>query len=101
MRSLRDKLRKLFDGGGGDDLKGERRIKLSFTRNHNHNTGICDASTDPLAMMNLVTRGNADPAMIDQGRCDFSTIFITLISRILRSERYGLELRTEVIFCYN
>ena len=64
MRSLREKLRKLFDGGGGDEVKGERRIKLSFTGNHNHNTGICDASTDPLTM-NLVTKGNADPAMID------------------------------------
>lgn len=66
-RSLRDKLRKFFVVGKGEKLKGERRIKLTFVGDHNHDTGLCDGghlpfTDEPFAMI----KGNADPVMIDR-----------------------------------
>ena len=66
-RSLRDKLRKFFGGGKGEKLKGERRIKLTFVGDHNHDTGLCEGghlpfTDEPFAMV----KSNADPVMIDR-----------------------------------
>ena len=60
-RSMRDKLRSFFGVGKGEKLNGERRIKLTFVGDHNHDTGL-PFSDEPFAMV----KSNADPIMVDR-----------------------------------
>ena len=60
-RSMRDKLRSFFGVEKGEKLKGERRIKLTFVGDHNHDTGL-PFSDEPFAMV----KSNADPIMVDR-----------------------------------